>query len=307
MLQIPEYKIPIVEIKTDFDIQIFIKREDLIHPKISGNKFWKLFFNVNQYLESNPENPLIITFGGAFSNHVASVSAFGKEFGIPTTGIIRGNELQNNWQENPTLSEASKNGMHFFFVSREDYQKKEKLTKEFSEQYPNSLIIPEGGSNEMAVEGIQYMLGNDTKDFDYLCTALGTGGTVAGISRFAEDHQKVIGIKAVKDNSLEKTIQEWSRRNNFELMDADESRYGKITDENIRFINWFYKEYEIPLDPIYTGKMMQKIFDLAEKDFFPKGSKILAFHTGGLQGIKGANQFLKSKNRPLIEFENSIF
>lgn len=307
MLQIPEYKIPIVEIKTDFDIQIFIKREDLIHPKISGNKFWKLFFNVNQYLESNPENPLIITFGGAFSNHVASVSAFGKEFGIPTIGIIRGNELENNWQENPTLSEASKNGMHFFFVSREDYQKKEKLTKEFSEQYPNSLIIPEGGSNEMAVEGIQYMLGNDTKDFDYLCTAVGTGGTVAGISRFAEEHQKVIGIKAVKDNSLEKTIQEWSRRNNFELIDADESRYGKITDENIRFINWFYEEYEIPLDPIYTGKMMQKIFDLAEKDFFPKGSKILTFHTGGLQGIKGANQFLKAKNRALVEFESSIF
>ena len=307
MLQIPEYKIPIVEIKTDFDIQIFIKREDLIHPKISGNKFWKLFFNVNQYLESNPENPLLITFGGAFSNHIASVSAFGKEFGIPTIGIIRGNELENNWQENPTLSEASKNGMEFFFVSREDYQNKEKLTQKFSEKYPNALIIPEGGSNEMAVEGVRYMLGNDTKDFDYLCTAVGTGGTIAGISRFAEDHQKVIGIKAVKDNSLEKTIQEWSRRNNFELIDADESRYGKITDENIRFINWFYKEYEIPLDPIYTGKMMQKIFDLAEKDFFPKGSKILAFHTGGLQGIKGANQFLKSKNRPLIDFENSIF
>ncbi|WP_312195844.1 1-aminocyclopropane-1-carboxylate deaminase/D-cysteine desulfhydrase [Epilithonimonas vandammei] len=307
MLQIPEYKIPIVEIKTDFDIQIFIKREDLIHPKISGNKFWKLFFNVNQYLESNPENPLIITFGGAFSNHVASVSAFGKEFGIPTIGIIRGNELENNWQENPTLSEASKNGMQLIFVSREDYQNKEKLTQKFSKKYPNALIIPEGGSNEMAVEGVRYMLGNDTKDFDYLCTAVGTGGTVAGISRFAEEHQKVIGIKAVKDNSLEKTIQEWSRRNNFELMDADESRYGKITDENIRFINWFYKEYEIPLDPIYTGKMMQKIFDLAEKDFFPKGSKILTFHTGGLQGIKGANQFLKAKNRALVEFESSIF
>ena len=307
MLQIPEYKIPIVEIKTDFDIQIFIKREDLIHPKISGNKFWKLFFNVNQYLESNPENPLLITFGGAFSNHIASVSAFGKEFGIPTIGIIRGNELENNWQENPTLSEASKNGMEFFFVFREDYQNKEKLTQKFSEKYPNALIIPEGGSNEMAVKGVQYMLGNDTKDFDYLCTAVGTGGTIAGISKFAEEHQKVIGIKAVKDNSLEKIIQEWSGRSNFELIDAEDGRYGKITDENIRFINWFYKEYEIPLDPIYTGKMMQKIFDLAEKDFFPKGSKILTFHTGGLQGIKGANQFLKSKNRPLIEFENSIF
>ncbi|SEH69167.1 1-aminocyclopropane-1-carboxylate deaminase/D-cysteine desulfhydrase [Epilithonimonas hominis] len=307
MLQIPEYKIPIVEIKTDFDIQIFIKREDLIHPKISGNKFWKLFFNVNQYLESKPEKPLLISFGGAFSNHIASVSAFGKQFDIPTIGIIRGNELENNWQENPTLSEASKNGMQFFFVSREDYQNKEKLTQKFSEKYPNALIIPEGGSNEMAVEGVRYMLGEDTKDFDYLCTAVGTGGTIAGISKFAEEHQKVVGIKVVRDDSLQKTISEWSRRSNFDLVDADENRYGKITDGNIRFINWFYEKYEIPLDPIYTGKMMQKIFDLAEKDFFPKGSKILAFHTGGLQGIKGANQFLKSKNRPLIDFENSIF
>lgn len=307
MLQIPEYKIPIVEIKTDFDIQIFIKREDLIHPKISGNKFWKLFFNVNQYLESKPEKPLLISFGGAFSNHIASVSAFGKEFGIPTIGIIRGNELENNWQENPTLSEASKNGMEFFFVSREDYQNKEKLIVQFSKKYPNALIIPEGGSNEMAVKGVQYMLGNDTKDFDYLCTAVGTGGTIAGISKFAEENQKVVGIKVVKDDSLQKTISEWSRRSNFDLVDADENRYGKITDGNIRFINWFYEKYEIPLDPIYTGKMMQKIFDLAEKDFFPKGSKILAFHTGGLQGIKGANQFLKNKNKALIEFESSIF
>lgn len=307
MLQIPEYKIPIVEIKTDFDVQIFIKREDLIHPKISGNKFWKLFFNVNQYLESKLENPLLISFGGAFSNHIASVSAFGKQFDIPTIGIIRGNELENNWQNNPTLSEASKNGMQFFFVSREDYQNKEKLTEHFSEKYPNALVIPEGGSNEMAVEGVQYMLGNDTKDFDYLCTAVGTGGTIAGISKFAEENQKVVGIKVVKDDSLQKTILEWSRRSNFELIDADENRYGKISDENIRFINWFYEEYEIPLDPIYTGKMMQKVFDLVEKGFFPKGSKILTFHTGGLQGIKGANQFLKSKNRPLIDFENSIF
>jgi len=300
MLQIPEHKIPIIEIKTDFDVRIFIKREDLIHLKISGNKFWKLLFNVNQYLESKPKNPLLITFGGAFSNHIASVSAFGKQFDIPTIGIIRGNELENNWQDNPTLSEASKNAMKFFFVSREDYQNKEKLTQKFSEKYPNSLIIPEGGSNKIAVEGVQYMLGNDTKDFDYLCTAVGTGGTIAGISKFADENQKVVGIKVVKDDSLENLVKQWSGRDNFELIDADENRYGKITDENIRFINWFYNEYQIPLDPIYTGKMMQKIFDLAEKSFFPKGSKILAFHTGGLQGIKGANQFLKSKGRELI-------
>ncbi|MBN9336581.1 MAG: hypothetical protein J0I88_01865 [Chryseobacterium sp.] len=112
----------------------------------------------------------------------------------------------------------------------------------------------------------------------------------------------MIGIKVVKDNSLENTISEWSRRKNFELIDADEHRYGKISDENVRFINWFYNEYQVPLDPIYTGKMMQKIFDLAEKGFFQKDSKILMFHTGGLQAIKGANQFLKSKGRePIAE------
>ena len=300
MLQIPEHKSPITELKTNFEIRIFIKREDLIHPDISGNKFWKLFFNVNQYLESKPENPLLITFGGAFSNHIASVSAFGKEFGIATIGIIRGNELENNWQENPTLSKASKNGMQFNFVSREDYQDKEKLTEKFSNQYPDALIIPEGGSNKSAVEGIRHMLGNDTKDFDYLCTAVGTGGTVAGISRFAEAGQKVLGIKVVRDDSLEKAIIELGGKNNVELISADENRYGKISDENVRFINWFYKEYQIPLDPIYTGKLMQTIFELAEKGFFPRGSKILAFHTGGLQGIKGANSFLKSKGRMLI-------
>ena len=302
MLKIPEHKIPITELKTNFDVRIFIKREDLIHPKISGNKFWKLFFNVNQYLETHPVNPLLITFGGAYSNHIASVSAFGKEFAISTIGIIRGDELENNWQENPTLSEASKNGMQFYFVSRADYQNKEKVTGKFSNRYPNALIIPEGGSNGSAVQGMQYILGNDTKDFDYLCTAVGTGGTIAGISKFAEAHQKVLGIKVVRDDSLETTIFPWSGKENFELKDADENRYGKISDENVRFINWFYKEYQIPLDPIYTGKMMQTIFELAEKGFFPKGSKILAFHTGGLQGIKGVNQLLKSKGRNLIDF-----
>jgi 1-aminocyclopropane-1-carboxylate deaminase/D-cysteine desulfhydrase-like pyridoxal-dependent ACC family enzyme len=300
MLQIPEYKIPIVEIKTDFDIQIFIKREDLIHPKISGNKFWKLFFNVNQYLESKPEKPLLISFGGAFSNHIASVSAFGKEFGIPTIGIIRGNELENNWQENPTLSEASKNGMEFFFVSREDYQNKEKLTQKFSEKYPNALIIPEGGSNEMAVEGVRYMLGEDTKDFDYLCTAVGTGGTLSGIVKYSEEHQKSIGFKAVDDPTLCDRIIQLSGKENFVLMDAHDGRYGIINDELIRFINDFQEKYNIPLDPVYTGKMMKKIFELIDQNYFPKDSKILAFHTGGLQGISGANEMLIKQNRLTI-------
>ena len=300
MLQIPEYKIPIVDIKTDFDIQIFIKREDLIHPKISGNKFWKLFFNVNQYLESKPEKPLLISFGGAFSNHIAAASALGNEFGIETLGIIRGNELEDSWQENPTLFSAHQNGMSFRFVTRETYRYKEKMMKELQTEFPESLVVPEGGTNENAVEGIQYMLTDETNDFDYICSAVGTGGTVSGLSKFAQPHQKVIGFKAVKDNSLENRIKNLSKKDNFTLVDASDGGFGKITDENVRFINEFYQYFGIVLEPVYTGKMLRKIFEMIEDDYFPANSKILAFHTGGLQGIVGANEMLKKKNRNLI-------
>lgn len=294
---------PIVPILVEQDIQLFIKREDLVHPTISGNKFWKLYYSIQQYLQSKPQQPIIITFGGAFSNHIASVAALGKDLNIPTIGIIRGEELVNNYKDNPSLSLAEKNGMTFNFISREDYRDKAIITQRLSLQYPSALIIPEGGSNTNAVMGIEMMLSQHTKDFDYLCSAVGTGGTIAGLSKFAEPHQKIIGIKAVKDDSLSDLIFNWSGKNNFELHNAQDSRYGKITPENIRFINQFYKDYNIPLDPIYTGKMMAKLFEMIKENYFEKGSRILAFHTGGLQGIEGANLLLRKKNQPEIDFK----
>ena len=295
--------IPITEIPLKQNISLFLKREDLIHPQISGNKYWKLFYNVKNYLEKKTENPQIITFGGAFSNHISAVSFLGKEQNIKTLGIIRGEELQNNFNENPTLKFASENGMDFQFLTREEYRDKENLQILFQKKFPEALIIEEGGTNNLAVKGIQNMLGNQTKDFHYLCSAVGTGGTIAGISKYCEENQKVIGFKAVKDDSLEEKILQLSGKKNFTLLEATE-KYGKITDENIRFINWFYQEYQIPLDPIYTGKMMMKIFEMIENQFFPENSKILAFHTGGLQGIEGANQMLKKQNRTLINLKN---
>lgn len=299
-MNFPEIQIPIIPIDLNKNIQLFIKREDLIHPEISGNKYWKLFYNFKKYLEKKPEKPLIITFGGAFSNHIAAVSALGKESGIKTLGIIRGEELSPIFQENPTLKCASENGMDFRFVTREDYRNKENLTRIVSLKFPDALIIPEGGTNELAVKGIQHLLNNQTKDFDYLCTAVGTGGTIAGISKFCEENQHVIGFTAVNDDSLHEKIATLSGRKNFELIDAHDGSYGKITDENVRFINEFYEKYGIPLDPIYTGKMMKKIFELINQDFFPENSKVLAIHTGGLQGIEGANTVLKKQNRTTI-------
>ena len=299
-MKLLEHKIPIVEIPIESKVRLFIKREDLTHPEISGNKYWKMFYNVKKYLEKEVSERKIITFGGAFSNHIAAAAALGNEFGIKTLGVIRGNELEDSWQENPTLFSAHQNGMSFRFVTRETYRYKERLMAELQEEFPESLVVPEGGTNENAVEGIQYMLTDETNDFDYICSAVGTGGTVSGLSKFAQPHQKVIGFKAVKDNSLENRIKNLSKKDNFTLIDASDGGFGKITDENVRFINEFYQYFGIVLEPVYTGKMLRKIFEMIADNYFPANSKILAFHTGGLQGIVGANEMLKKKNRNLI-------
>ncbi|QCX52604.1 1-aminocyclopropane-1-carboxylate deaminase/D-cysteine desulfhydrase [Elizabethkingia sp. JS20170427COW] len=307
MLNFPHFKIPIQEIQYK-QCTVSIKREDLIHPDISGNKYWKLFYNVNQYLSDLPKSQeaFIITFGGAFSNHIASVAAFGKLYSIPTLGIIRGDELKNEISNNPTLNQAERNGMSFRFVNREDYRDKDRLSTALQLEFPNALIIPEGGTNELAVQGIQHMLTEETKDFNYLCTAVGTGGSISGISKYASDSQKVLGFLSVKDLSLSKKILTLSKRNNFCLLDASLGAYGKISDDLVDFINHFNHRYHIPLDPIYTGKMMKKIFELIDDGYFSSDDKILAFHTGGLQGIKGANLVLEKKKRQKIIFDTPI-
>lgn len=299
-MKIPEIHIPVIEIPTEKKVKLFMKREDLVHPQISGNKYWKLFFNINKYLDRNPVKPYMITFGGAFSNHIAAVSAVGNLAGVPTLGIIRGEELKDKWRDNPTLLFAKRNGMNLQFVTREEYRHKEKLTGFLQKEFPDALIIPEGGTNAEAVAGVRMMLNEGTKDFDYLCTAVGTGGTIAGLSKYSEDHQKVLGFRVVDDDSLESRILELTSKKNFSLIDSSFGGYGKIKDENIRFINDFKERYNIPLEPIYTGKMMQKVFELIEEGFFPENSKILCFHTGGLQGIEGANLLLEKQNRTLI-------
>ncbi|MDO5615846.1 MAG: pyridoxal-phosphate dependent enzyme [Cruoricaptor ignavus] len=302
-LEIPNKKLPIVEIPIVGSVQLFMKREDLVHPEISGNKYWKLLHNVNNYIRTKPKNPLLISFGGAYSNHIAALAAFGKQHKIPTLGIIRGEEIAYRWQDNPTLFLASENGMAFRFVSRDEYRNKKHLTEELEKEFPEALVVPEGGTNENAVKGIQNMLNADTRIFDYLCTAVGTGGTVSGISKFADEHQKVLGFKVVADDSLQEKIAGLSGKENFNLIEAHFGGYGKISDAEIRFINEFYCEYNIPLDPIYTGKMMMALLEMIEDGFFPKGSKILAFHTGGLQGINGVNQMLKKQGKTSLNFE----
>jgi 1-aminocyclopropane-1-carboxylate deaminase len=284
---------------------LYIKREDLIHPLISGNKYRKLKYNL-QEAQIQKKNTLI-TFGGAFSNHILAVAALGFENNLKTVGIIRGEELSSKINENPTLKKASQLGMQFEFVSREMYRDKSATDFLFSwnEKYKNAYVIPEGGTNELAVKGCEEVLLDTDLIFDYICCCVGTGGTISGIINSSKPNQKILGFPALKGNFISKHISNFAKQSNWALQsDYHFGGYGKISDELIRFLNDFYSETAIPLDPIYTGKMVFGIVDLYQKNFFSEKDKVLIIHTGGLQGIAGMNQKLTKQNKQILIYEN---
>ncbi|MFC4097687.1 1-aminocyclopropane-1-carboxylate deaminase/D-cysteine desulfhydrase [Euzebyella saccharophila] len=282
-------------------VSLWIKREDLLHPQISGNKYRKLKYNILEAQKKRVKR--LLTFGGAFSNHIAATAYAGKLYGLSTVGVIRGEELASSWRENPTLMQAYENGMEFKFVSRQQFRLKnepefiEKLKSEFGAFY----LLPEGGTNPLAIKGCEEIISDADRDYDYICVAVGTGGTISGMSNAAFSHQKVLGFPALKGNFLQEDICKFAPRENWKLIENYHfGGYAKVDENLVNFINDFKKETEIPLDPIYTGKMMYGILDMVNKGFFRENSRILAVHTGGLQGIKGMNENLKKKNLPLL-------
>jgi 1-aminocyclopropane-1-carboxylate deaminase len=286
-----------IEIKNK-NITLFIKREDLLHPYISGNKFRKLKYNLAQAKKESKQT--LLTFGGAFSNHILAVAAAGAEYGFKTIGIIRGEELQDKIEENPTLKQAQDFGMLFEFVTREIYREKNdsKILEDLHNKYGDFYVIPEGGTNDLAVKGSEEILDKNDEVFDYICCSVGTGGTISGIINCSKSGQQVLGFPALKGSFLTEDICRFVAKANWELITGYHfGGYAKVSEELIRFINDFYQEYKIPLDPIYTGKMMFGVMDLIDKDYFPESSKILVIHTGGLQGIAGMNKMLKEKQQ----------
>lgn len=287
-------------------VALFLKREDLLHPEVSGNKFRKLKYNLLAAKEQHYNT--LLTFGGAFSNHIAATAAAGKLSGFKTIGVIRGEELGTNLaktlNENPTLKFADSCGMKFLFVSRSDYRQKsaEAFLEELKLQFGNFYLLPEGGTNQLAVKGCEEILSQTDTSFNYICSAVGTGGTIAGLINASGENQQVLGFPALKGDFLSEEIFRFSSKNNWKLiLDSHFGGYAKVNSELINFINIFKKKYHIQLDPVYTGKLVFGIFDQIKKGFFPEGSQILAIHTGGLQGISGINKTLKKKNLPLIE------
>ena len=266
-------------------VHVLVKREDLNHPFVSGNKWWKLKYNLIQAIEQGYDT--ILTFGGAYSNHIYASAAAAKELGIKSIGIIRGNELSE--VDNPTLQFAASQGMQLHFVSREEYRYKNEnqFHAGLTEKFGNVYIIPEGGTNAFAIKGTKElgeMLLNEI-EFDVLFVAGGTGGTAAGLALAMPD-KKIKVVSVLKGDFLKDEIfslTESKIKQADVLTDYHFGGYAKYNDTLLDFIaNWDAKQ--LPLEHVYTAKVLYAIDDLIKKKYFKSGSKILLLHTGGLQG-----------------------
>lgn len=284
------------------NITLAIKREDFLHPFISGNKYRKLKYNL---LEAQAqEKTTLVTFGGAFSNHIAALAFAGLEKGFKTVGVIRGEELENKWQSNPTLSLAHSHGMRFKFIDRQTYRLKTSpvFLNELKNEFGNFYLVPEGGTNTLAIKGCEEILSSNDAGFNKVCVSVGTGGTVSGLINASNNKQEILGFSALKGDFLAEDIASITTKKNWKLIsDYHFGGYAKISEELVHFINWFKEETTIPLDPIYTGKMLYGLLDMIKNDNFVPGTKILAIHTGGLQGVVGMNTVLQKKNLPLLD------
>jgi len=277
-LQLPS---PIQEIIEDEwkekNIKVFVKRDDLIHPIISGNKWRKL----KEYIDfaQNNEPNSIISFGGAYSNHLYALAFIGFHFNIKTVGIVRGNELTIN--SNPYLKQISDWGMKLYFQDRESYRKK---TIPLEIETENVIIIPEGGFSQVGVLGLESLISELKNQInpDFIITAVGTGTTAIGICQYAK--LKTIGILTLNNLAeIQRHENEFNITGNIWLEDYIMGKYAKESDIINNFCATFENAHQVQIEPIYTGKMFYGLYDLIQKKHFPRGSKILALHSGGIK------------------------
>jgi len=269
-------------------VRVLIKREDMNHPQVSGNKWWKLKYNLEEAKKLGKNT--LLTFGGAYSNHIYATAAAANELGWKSIGIIRGEETL---PLNHTLMFAKSRGMQLEFVSRSAYRKKHdsEFIQKLQDQFGDFYLIPEGGTNELAVNGVaEFSRQLESEiDFDHLCLSVGTGGTLAGVFEGLTQSKKIIGFSSLKGGEfLEEEIRKYTDKNgNWEIIhDYHFGGYGRNTSELMTFIKSFQTHTAIPLDSVYMGKLLYGINDLVIKNYFCSGSKILALHSGGLQGTK---------------------
>lgn len=288
---------PIQQLKhhlfTEHGINVFVKRDDLIHPIISGNKFRKLKYSLEHARNHGFKG--ILSFGGAFSNHIHALAYACKQANLKSLGIIRGESF---YAKNPTLSDAQRWGMDLKFVNRETYKKRynnDYLT-DIQNEFPDYYIVPEGGSNKHALQGVAEVIDeiNNELQWDHMITPVGSGGTLAGLIGGDNNKHKLIGIAVLKqaeylNNEIMALLPENKKHfDNWQLaLDYHCGGYAKFNKEAEQKMLTFAKQLNLPIEPLYSGKMILALFDFIAKGKFNKGSTVVILHTGGLQGLSG--------------------
>jgi 1-aminocyclopropane-1-carboxylate deaminase len=271
-------------------VTLAVKREDLLHPLVSGNKWRKLKYNL---LRARAEgHDTLLSFGGAYSNHIHALASAGRNWDFTTIGVIRG---EPSAAHNPTLTHARECGMHLHFVSREEYRRRHDSTWQdtMCEAFGPCYLLPEGGTNALALQGVQEIWQDVGAEFDYVATAAGTGGTAAGLIRAAPGGTTVLAFAVLKGagflrRDIAGLLGGHSLTDNWRLIEEYHGGgYGRIHPRLVAFMDRFERLHGIALDPVYTGKMMYGLYELIERGEIPAGSRVLAVHTGGLQGRAG--------------------
>ena len=276
------------ELYLNNEIEVFIKRLDLIDPFISGNKLFKLKHNVDRALLEKKN--MLITFGGAFSNHILATAAYAKKKNIDCLAIVRGEEY---FELNPLLTLAKEYGMKFCFVSRKEYSKRNdnNYLSELIRKYKKAFIVPEGGNNKLGVLGAEEILETQDKSFDYIICPIGTGATLSGIVNSSNKTQKVIGINCIYSaKDINKNISQKTNKNNWEIINEfNFGGFAKFDNLLTEYLKKFKLNYKITLDLNYTTKMFFGFEKLIERRYFQRKSKVLLIHTGGTYGNLGFN------------------
>ncbi|MEY8263504.1 MAG: pyridoxal-phosphate dependent enzyme [Bermanella sp.] len=274
------------------NISVQIKRDDLLHPVVSGNKLYKLMFNLEQFQREHKKT--LITFGGAYSNHLHATAFMGRQLGVQTVAIVRGEQLI---PLNPTLKDCTDWGMILEPVCREQYRQKQRGggIQSIIDRYPSPYVVPEGGANRLGVLGAAKMLDEvDQEKLDMVVVACGTGVTMAGLISACEPHVRVVGFPALKaEKWMADEVQGWldiiaCKQCNWALQhDYHFGGYAKTKPELLAFMDDMEANYNLLLDPIYTAKAFYGLLDMIARGEIARGSNLLFIHSGGLQGRRG--------------------
>jgi 1-aminocyclopropane-1-carboxylate deaminase len=285
LLKPPPYQEINIDLPDRQSCSLTIKRLDLINPYVNGNKWYKLKYNLEKAISMS--HPRILSFGGSHSNHIYSLAAAGKYFGIETIGIIRGER-----KDSSTLDFARNQGMQLHYISREEYRTKniDTSTNEFKKKFGPFHLVPEGASNEEGVRGCEEILDKQDLNFDIICLPCGTASTLSGVVRSAGIEQEIYGFSALKGgeflhSEVNRYLNPTMAYPNFKIIsDYHFGGYAKWTPQLICFIQEILREHSLPLDQVYTGKMIFGVIDLIRTGIIPADKRVLCLHTGGLQG-----------------------